>query len=904
MLALVTLIQMPIMADIHDRIEYKISRAQGLLEIVNNEIIDGGECCQEVLALVTTINETTMNDLSVDQETLSIVEQILECSCVCTQINQAAINAGGGTYTITKSGEHCVTEDVTGRIVVNADCVCIDLQCHTVDAGGAANAISATGREGLKVFNGCITNSTSAAILINTYKVVEFYDLYMHDYLVDGITVNNTTGVDVHDVDFINANQGERAIWLDTVNNITVNRCNASGFLSTIGAIVQLDDCKCASVQDVDVCGNTKTASATANQFAVPTAFVSVAFSNGVDFVHVKVNNNTFNNYIPVSNQVSNWRTAEAIQFSFSNSCSLHRCETSNNIDIVGTTVDSNLDVEDFMLNLISCDNFIITEHQSNKNSCTQKITYFVGTAALNSNGVVFDGCQSNGNLAAELVVFPFASGMVVFWITSYFGASANATNSNVIRNSQANFNRVTRGGTGRTTAAPGYLFGMEVARYCDIDRCQANRNIMEDAQPFTLVLGILHGTISNSEANDNFGGQFAAGLGFNQPALELTNQSIVNCSACFNGNIGITLGNPLSPAQAITQGNLTIIDCVCKGNGGAAGKASGIILQPVTGGNTNVLIKGCQVYDTGTAFSTDVAGISVTNGKNVVIEDTEVFNTSQATQLVVTTTMLPPIVAAYTINSPRNTLPITASAVVTNPTNACTAITAIPGKIAIVLRDGACGSGTFVNNTNIGGAVATIIVTCCGTAVTNYGGTTTQTAVVVTEADGNALVAALAANPGALVTITVAQPTTGAGIYLKDVRDTKILRTELISNLTSGIRLEGNNSDVAIIECVAMNNNIGFDFTATSTASCCLVQDCRALSNKTSGFVHATSPLATTFIGNEAQCNGANAAANYVIASGVINLQELNWSLGAYSQITGSGAVLGSHFANVRAVA
>ena len=210
-----------------------------------------------------------------------------------------------------------------------------------------------------------------------------------------------------------------------------------------------------------------------------------------------------------------------------------------------------------------------------------------------------------------------------------------------------------------------------------------------------------------------------------------------------------------------------------------------------------------------------------------------------QTPQLSVITTpaILPPIPATFTINSPRNTLPISLkTAEVTNPSNACRPY-AYPGEIAIVLRDGACNSVTFVDNTQVGQALATIIRSCCGVPLHNFGGTPTQTAVVVSEEDGNALVAALAANPGTLVTIDFLFPESGTGIFFNGVTNSKIIHSEAFGNRTSGIQLSGSNRGISIIKCVVTGNEKGIEFTAGSTASCCLVQDCRANNNKGAGF-------------------------------------------------------------------
>ncbi len=116
-------------------------------------------------------------------------------------------------------------------------------------------------------------------------------------------------------------------------------------------------------------------------------------------------------------------------------------------------------------------------------------------------------------------------------------------------------------------------------------------------------------------------------------------------------------------------------------------------------------------------------------------------------------------------------------------------------------------------------------------------------------------------------------------------------------------VELIGDNSDIAIIECVAMDNDIGFEFAAGSTASCCLVQDSRALSNTTAGFKYAASPtpFTVTFIGNEAQCNGTTPSTdNYALGTNKIPLQSLSWTTGIRTNIGATTDALGARFANM----
>lgn len=144
----------------------------------------------------------------------------------------------------------------------------------------------------------------------------------------------------------------------------------------------------------------------------------------------------------------------------------------------------------------------------------------------------------------------------------------------------------------------------------------------------------------------------------------------------------------------------------------------------------------------------------------------------------------------------------------------------------------------------------------------------------------------------------TISLNSAGHGILIDTCLDSKVIGSQMHGNDDSGVELVGDNTSIALIECVAMENDFGFDFAQTSTATCCLVQDCRALSNTVIGFAHLTGPLTTTFIGNEAQCNGQ---IDYLINGGEINLQALSWFDGSIFDLNG-GAALGARFTNITA--
>ncbi len=785
-----------------------------------------------------------------------------------TPICQRLIDKAGGRLILYKSGDYCVTEDIVGTIIIAADSVCLDLCCHTLDAAGQASAVIANDHQALKVFDGRIINSSVAGILVTDYSSVELYNLTMSDHALDAIREETSIDLSVHDINFINDNSGERALFFDTCDNITVNHCNASGFLSTLGAIVQFDTCNAVSMQDVDVTNNTKSQAVPTGSFATDAAFVNANTCTGVDLVRVKVNNNIIN-----TTAVGN-RRVNVIGFVSSTSCSMHRCETSNNVDING---DAGNDLTQFaaldrQVFVGLSDNIVITEHQANNNSCTQPITNFRMYSTRDSNNTVFDGCQANSNMVQEFTVSPLFGSDLIGFFTQAVNVEPNGC---AIRNCQANFNTVvSSGGPGRDPLLgnDGTLIGIFVEGGCIIDNCQTNNNTMGDSLPLTFVVGILvfdtsNVTISNCSADNNMGSESAFGVNISGGfGLDAFNWTVTNCSASSNGKFGLVVGQAFDTEDNSTF-NVAIVDSVFNGNGNTFSDAAGIVVFPLTNNASNILIKGCQVYDTVSsniplAYS-PMGGISVTRASNVVIEDTNVFNT----------TFVPPTPAPVTFGSKTGTGPF----LVTFD---------IPPQLIPPL----VGESYIV----------------AGNSNPLYNGT-----FVATASTNTTITLSYAVNPGVFGTgnttiiLDSVVPLGGHGIVFNGLTDSKIIRTQLHGNQNSGVELVGANTTVAIIESIAMDNDIGFNFAAGSTASCCLVQDSRALSNTSFGFVHAPAPLTSVFIGNEAHCNGSPTtnATNYAITGGTISLQQMVVGTGVLSQIPPSNAALGARFTNLSVV-
>jgi hypothetical protein len=290
---------------------------------------------------------------------------------------------------------------------------------------------------------------------------------------------------------------------------------------------------------------------------------------------------------------------------------------------------------------MLFCDSFLVTGHNSSNNSVQQIIGYFSGISAFDSTNIVLDGCQANSN---NLVSFEpgewFFTGI---WAGPYFSIGPDTFNIEV-RNCQANFNIIQDGGTTLGLLFAIYMVDLEQGI---VDNCQANFNAML-AGGGDGVVGIIAESckniiISNSQACNNTGSPVGAegiilfGSNAFLPFLPLESNAVVtNCIANSNGAYGLEVAaDQGDPTQ---YRNITISNCVFNNNGtdgfplfpGKDVNAAGILLET---GPANVLIKGCQIYDTLNTNETlsAVAGIFASEGTNVVIEDTEVFNSATA---------------------------------------------------------------------------------------------------------------------------------------------------------------------------------------------------------------------------------------------------------------------------------
>ncbi len=623
-------------------------------------------------------------DLLVDQEILNIVNEINDVEC--SAIYQSTIDDAGGTLTLSTSGKYCLAEDVVGTIVIDSSSICLDLNCHTIDADGAPYAVAVQGeppvtsaaktdwslKANLKkgvdfkkirerpflalqlamgedsnvksadligeelisrpdfrqamhadasindihhvtVSNGTVRGASAAGILVDTCFDVAVFDITMLENTLDSIDIIDSNSVKVTNVSFLGDTSGARALFVDGSDNLTVTGIVATGYLTTLGGIIHFEDSHVISMSNVAVSFNTITPVSSVDFLDVESSLVGFAGCTGTHLTNVVVDNNTFTD----ANVSANGRSFEAIYFLFCSGGSLTNCSTSNNIDTTGSVVQT-VDY-DFILAFLSCDNFIVTNHQSNKNSCPQSLAGFFQIFAGDSSNMVFDGAQANSS-TVQATALPSINGVNSIYVGSQFGP-ITAMHDNILRNCQANGN-VLNLAAGNSFHVGIHTQGSDVI----IDGCEASDN--RAGNLLGNVIGIVpslsrNSIVSNCLANHNTGSGTAVGI-----VVHGGNCKILNCLANFNGNSGMQPGVFSSPDDPLA--NIEVIDCVVSDNGTSTGLARGINFST---GISNVLIKGCQVNNTGTASSSGALGIRfVSASRNIIIEDTDVTNTTSST--------------------------------------------------------------------------------------------------------------------------------------------------------------------------------------------------------------------------------------------------------------------------------
>ncbi|MCE5292997.1 MAG: hypothetical protein LLF94_00100 [Chlamydiales bacterium] len=198
MLTLATSIQQPLFADkkhssssTSHKDDKCCKKSKKLLKQINQTTMQDLVVDQTTLNVVNQINQTTKADLAVDEETLEIVKHLVDCSCTCTVIlPQDFMDDEGNltqTYYITEPGSYCLGADVaffpldefTPAINILANDVRLDLRGFTLSQdpeSGTPNAYGVQIGEGyfyndpdavlknITITNGSIINFTAIGV--------------------------------------------------------------------------------------------------------------------------------------------------------------------------------------------------------------------------------------------------------------------------------------------------------------------------------------------------------------------------------------------------------------------------------------------------------------------------------------------------------------------------------------------------------------------------------------------------------------------------------------------------------------------------------------------------------------------------------------------------------------------
>ena len=500
--------------------------------------------------------------------------------------------------TITTPGCYCLIKHITGVITIASDDVQLNLNCHRVTAGSNPNAIFIQNRKNVSIFGGSLSNATANGTCLK---------------------VATCTNVSFSDINFIGAN-GERAMHFNACKNVTVNSCNASGYLSTATAVVQFDSCNDMHVDGLDITECVKQLAAPISPgfiIGVTGRLLSIELCNTYKVRNVNINRNICNN-----NQSFNG----FVQFGTGNS---------SNGDVRGFTLNTN-DLNSGGFGFVSgyalegVNHNIYTKNgQASKNRCLVPTAFMFGATAFDftfqSSNLVLDGFICENNTMTAFLPNPFGS--AVFCGTAW----GTGVKSAELRNVRACNNSVADGAIPPPSAQH---ICIGITSVCDVYDSVCSDNSIGNANPGTVCAGIhTHGgSIVNCTTNNNTGGERSAGIwrevsipGF--PPFEGGDAKFENCTMMNNGGYGFMVFAIAGPADG-NFNKVEFIRCTIKGNKAPAGNAAGISLPALTSVIKDIVIKDC-VIDGTEATAGNANGIEVYGAKNVTIENTIINGTT-----------------------------------------------------------------------------------------------------------------------------------------------------------------------------------------------------------------------------------------------------------------------------------
>ncbi len=220
----------------------------GVFTLLNTDFNGTFTFLNEIENTLTTccaIVETDLNGvftlLNTDFNGTFTVLASLMPACPNTVITQSAVNASGGTYTISNPGNYSLSSDITSTaatiIVIDADQVTLDLCGRSiigagVDSGDQIGITVEAGLSDIAITNGDITNMSMDGIFVNSG---------VSDLSISNIAVNNTgrSGINLE-------GNSESLITEVVINNCTIS-LTATGATGIAGLV--LNNCDTVAVQ-------------------------------------------------------------------------------------------------------------------------------------------------------------------------------------------------------------------------------------------------------------------------------------------------------------------------------------------------------------------------------------------------------------------------------------------------------------------------------------------------------------------------------------------------------------------------------------------------------------------------------------------------------------------------------
>lgn len=714
----------------------------------------------------------------------------------------------------------------------------------------------------VKIFNGCITGASNAAVLINQSYDVSLYDLTFNANTATAVSVQNTNVVKLRNIDFFGP-IGGTALTVINSDNIFVNDVNVTAFQNDQTPLLQFLSCNNTKLNTVNVTNNTKTLSADVENGNPAAAFVYFSSSQNIKVKGLKLNNN-----IVLGNLALLETRFQPLSF----------VDCTNSI-LIESEVNSNLDTgakrQSFIF-LLRSSNFFISQVKVNGNSSTtQNAQQFRVIHGVGSSNVLIHECQISANTSTGTV-----NQSIVFLVDEEFPAEfSNFEVSKCYISGQ--MGRVI---SAITFLAPTGLF---------VNQININNNIIENLSG-TEVIGILlararHYHIDSCKiANLQISGSDAAvGVFVNRGDPGLINKCVIQNILQESGISTTFHGIFFVGSQNMTCKNCDVSKLTSQGS------VTGISVSPSTTeilfNSRNVIVKKCNISNlstSGTLAAHQCIGISV-NALNSVVKECNVLNllSNVSTDGIL---IIRPIEGTFnTVIQQCNILDIVAEsdASIANGISLTRITNATIRDCNIIdVRAGASATGIFLGSSSNATVLNNSITRLDATAIC-YG--------LVAQISPN-----LTARENVIKDIFATRQSGGIGVLVSspncNISDNEVSTVSVASGFITGAFISASNN-TTLLRNLATNSTIGYLIATVggSGQSGTLLQD--NIANNNMSFGYQENLLGSTnYIGNVAQLNGVDYGP---VITPVIPLQTL--SAGNFTNVTGNAA-LGARFVNL----